>query len=454
MSRVTSECDARAAQSRRRRPVDANAVHAPWHDDPMGPTTIFDKSALQSLSMDEAVWFDAFYTANVVPLFYVETLADLEKEVRKGKSAEDLVGMLAAKTPSHAFPNVHHRDLILGELAGNEFAMTGQVVIAGGATKKTADGSVGLHIDQFPEAAALHRWQAHDFLEIERGMAKDWRAELAAQDPTLMVDAIKNIVPPRAKFSDLEHLKAFIDSFCASDAPEAVVLALDVLGAPDGYRRAAFERWKLAGRPPLDRFLPYATHVFKVDLLFYLGIARGFISGRRASNKVDMAYLYYLPFAMAFTSGDRLHHRTAPLFLREDQSYLRADELKAALEELDGYYDALPEDVKARGVLAFASYPPSDLDNAVTRMWDKHMRPDWRKIAAAREADRGKQRDETADRETVADLTKRLEEAQPVSEAEVGADDHDYFVLQRFVPTTKGKWRMVSKEIEEAEDQN
>jgi hypothetical protein len=51
-----------------------------------GPITIFDKSALQSLSMDESVWLDAFFLINVVPLFYVETLADLKKEVAEGKS--------------------------------------------------------------------------------------------------------------------------------------------------------------------------------------------------------------------------------------------------------------------------------------------------------------------------------------------------------------------------------
>ena len=65
----------------------------------MGPITIFDKSALQALSMDEAVWFDAFVLANIVPVFYVETLADLENEVGEGKTPEALVGMLAEKTP-------------------------------------------------------------------------------------------------------------------------------------------------------------------------------------------------------------------------------------------------------------------------------------------------------------------------------------------------------------------
>jgi hypothetical protein len=58
----------------------------------VGPTTIFDKSALEALSLDEAVWFDAFFYANIVPIFYVETLADLEKQMADGRTPEDVVG--------------------------------------------------------------------------------------------------------------------------------------------------------------------------------------------------------------------------------------------------------------------------------------------------------------------------------------------------------------------------
>ena len=47
----------------------------------VGPILLFDKSALQSLSVDEAVWLDTFYYPVITPLFFVETLADLEKEV-------------------------------------------------------------------------------------------------------------------------------------------------------------------------------------------------------------------------------------------------------------------------------------------------------------------------------------------------------------------------------------
>jgi hypothetical protein len=52
--------------------------------------------------LDESVRLEAFFSVNVVPLFYVETLAALEKNVAEGSSPDDLVGMLAAKTPLNA----------------------------------------------------------------------------------------------------------------------------------------------------------------------------------------------------------------------------------------------------------------------------------------------------------------------------------------------------------------
>ncbi len=38
----------------------------------VGPILIFDKSTLQSLSIDGSVWLDAFYLPNITPLFFVE----------------------------------------------------------------------------------------------------------------------------------------------------------------------------------------------------------------------------------------------------------------------------------------------------------------------------------------------------------------------------------------------
>ncbi len=50
----------------------------------MGPILLFDKSFLQSLTVDEAVWFDHFFLTNVCPVFYVETLADLKEPAPAG----------------------------------------------------------------------------------------------------------------------------------------------------------------------------------------------------------------------------------------------------------------------------------------------------------------------------------------------------------------------------------
>ena len=45
---------------------------------------------------------------------------------------------------------------------------------------------------------------------------------------------------------------------------------------------------------------------------------------------------------MVFVSGDRLHRRSAPLFLTPEQSYVNSDEFKAALREIDDHQSQLP----------------------------------------------------------------------------------------------------------------
>jgi hypothetical protein len=84
-----------------------------------GPSLIFDKSSLESLNLDEAVLMDNFYMSNITPLFFVECLADLEKEIRSKSTPEQLVGSLADRTPEYqSNPNAHHMAILSAELAG------------------------------------------------------------------------------------------------------------------------------------------------------------------------------------------------------------------------------------------------------------------------------------------------------------------------------------------------
>jgi hypothetical protein len=81
------------------------------------------------------------------------------------------------------------------------------------------------------------------------------------------------------------------------------------------------------------------------------------------------------------------------------------------------------------------------------------MRPDWRETAAEQEARRGKARDEDAEQTTLANMNVRVESAHPVDEAKIPAssDEADYAIIARQVPVRKGKWRMVSQEVEDAD---
>jgi len=137
--------------------------------------------------------------------------------------------------------------------------------------------------------------------------------------------------------------------------------------------------------------------------------------------------------------------------LSDSQSFIDATALKTALQELDAHYDALPEEIKQLGVLDFASYPPPTLHNAVTQLWDDHMRPDWRDIAAKLEATSGAPRDEESERRTVDELNAQIDEAELVDdEAAMGPGGPDYVLRNRRVPATKGNWRMVSADVEAA----
>src|SRR5712691_11696594 len=109
---------------------------------PQGPSLIFDKSSLESLNLDEAVPMDNFYMSTITPLFFVECLADLEKEMKSRSTPEQLVGSLADRTPeSQASPNVHHMDILKAELS-RQFDLTTvheRVAIAGGKAVQLGD---------------------------------------------------------------------------------------------------------------------------------------------------------------------------------------------------------------------------------------------------------------------------------------------------------------------------
>jgi hypothetical protein len=277
----------------------------------IGPILLFDKSALEGLSVDESVWLDAFFYPNITPLFFVETLADLEKEVSRGRTPEQVVGRLAEKTPTGGHANVYHLRLALNDMLGGPVEMARVPVISGGESVEAGHGKKGLVFKDAPEREALRRWEDGKFLDVERGFAKAWRSTLSGYDLNAAYQQGRETISRTRRPRDLAEAKALASELLEKPRSRATRAALEAFPVAQAGRRVLSERWRAAGEPPMAQYAPYAAHLLTVDLFFSIGLGADLISRERPSNKVDMAYLYYLPFCMGFTSSDNLHARTA-----------------------------------------------------------------------------------------------------------------------------------------------
>lgn len=410
----------------------------------MGPITLFDKSFLQSLSLDESVWFDHFFLTNVCPVFYVETLADLEKFGKKGRASAQQVSIIADKFPEMgSFPCTNHIDLCIGNLFGYQVPMTGQIPSSHGRLVKFG-GKVGLVSAISPEADAFSRWQKRRFLQIERLYARVWRKALSTLDLDEVASGLRSLGIDGKSCKSMEHAKALGESVVSGrDRPlDRMSLAFAFLNIPRKDRPPILERWSTAHYPALTDYAPYAAFVLTVEIFFQIALAANLISSKRPSNRVDIAYLFYLPFCMMFVSSDKLHRKCAPLFLRSNQEFVWGPSLKEDLSQLNAYYLRLPDSEKERGMMSFADDPPQDGDFLVAQLWDRHL-PKWR------------QRKNTALPTKTPDQSKILEKIEEMAQAPSFQRDEDDFsplnldsvTIKRQIRKVKGSWYQIPKDL-------
>ena len=176
-----------------------------------------------------------------------------------------------------------------------------------------------------------------------------------------------------------------------------------------------------------------------VELFFQIALGAGRIGGERPSNRTDIAYLFYLPFAMMFVSSDKLHRNTASLFMRPEQAFVWGPDLKAALKVINEHFLALPEEDRDRGISAFANVPPAG--NLVADLWDKFLRKGYRTEPKVK-----------MDREKQAELLKRFKEfrEQPTIKAQAtSTDDAEMVTVARHVRKRRGSWWQIPKDYKD-----
>ncbi len=413
----------------------------------MAPITLYDKSFLQSLSLDEAVLFDNFFYANTSPIFFVETLADLAKNLQD-RTPEREVQIIAEKTPQlQGGPNMFHGRLCLGNLLGNNVSMASQIVVPP-TPPVSARGQTGMVFKEPPEREAFSRWQDGQYTEVERRFAKVWREALAKLDFQAIAARLNeigvNAKTSRSLDEARDEAKRIVSARGSYNLLEA---AMALQGIQEDFKETIMKRWKRQGYPQMTKFAPYSSFVLEIDLFFYDATAATLLSPVDVNNRTDLAYLYYLPFCMMFVSSDTFHKRCAPLFLRPDQEFVWGPDLKAALKKLNESYQGLSEKEKEKGLYGFAAQPPPDDDFLITRLWNRFLKPTWRDANDKTPVNEEQQK-------ALIEQLKEMSKAAPVSSRTVdlkNTDGLDYIVIERKVQKRRGSYWQVPKDLKDAE---
>jgi len=217
-------------------------------------------------------------------------------------------------------------------------------MLAGGKHVQLGDKK-GVVFERSPEAEAVSRWGKREFLGLERNIAKQWRRALTSIDLDAMVKHVMSELGHWRKPKSLTDAKQMAESIIDNMDPEwLIAFGLNLLGAPETIEYVLSD-WTRRRRPPIREHLPYFVLMLTINIFFCLVLPTQLLRNVKASHKIDLAYLYYLPFCSVFTSKDNFHAEIVPLFLMPQQSFVNGIELKEDLTKLVAYYESLPEDV-------------------------------------------------------------------------------------------------------------
>ena len=340
----------------------------------MGPQLLLDKSALQSLSLAEAVTLGRYYLVVVTPVLMAEILGDLKKaqgaKKRRRTRLRNEAAELAEKlhTISSRSFNIPQRYLNLHNLAGDEVSMSHRPII--GATPViTESGERGAIADDTQEKA-LFSWSRGQFTEGDQFTAMEWRRAISQSNLEVFQ---RNIIQRtgKLKIRDLEDLKEKVDHLLDLPKMQEALIGLLVGWSSEHPQAmvAIMDLWNRIERPLLKDFAPYSYHCAHVLLMFVFGLGSRLL-GTRATNRIDLEYLFYLPFCTAFSSRDKFHLALAPYYLGPRQTLIPGDDLKADMAAIQAIWDKTPDQQKAE-----LRYPP-DIPGSITlNLWKKHMRP-------------------------------------------------------------------------------
>jgi hypothetical protein len=270
--------------------------------------------------------------------------------------------------------NVHYRPMLQAELVGHSVEMRGVPVIQQGFKKvPTGDGTHGILIEEHPDRPRYRRWSELQFTPEERQQAAQWREWSRKLNIEGLLPLLRKRAESLGKPTTLAEALQIVDKLLsATPQDQFVEVLLRLCSFSRQIEEATANRWKRTQFKTLDYFAPYGKFVLRIILLYSLGLANGLITPK-PTNVVDLEYLFYLPFCMVFSSGDKFVIQMAKALMTQKQQFISRDELKADMKAVADYYEA---DVEQRAI--FAESYKSQLNGVFTHpLWSTMNQIPW-----------------------------------------------------------------------------
>ena len=159
----------------------------------MGPSILFDKSAIQSLGREALHEVSRYFYTVVPPVLLMETLADLSLKPDDLDAAKEKVAQIAAKVfPIDSLANTHYHTMCVHNLLGDTVPMNRKPAVAGACPVTAKDGRKGVIIDIQPENEAVMRWRNGDFNADDLKFAIEWRENAQGTNLEAMKQSLPN----------------------------------------------------------------------------------------------------------------------------------------------------------------------------------------------------------------------------------------------------------------------
>lgn len=299
----------------------------------MGPTIITDKNAIQSLSQNEIHFLFKYYYVNIPPILVREILGDLAKNNTDRIDQESKVKVLAKKIlSSNSGINVHYHDLILNELMGNPVPMDFRILRQ--SIEVANEGKTGALINETDEERLVRNWQNGVFDRKDYERANEWRNAIdnisIAEIRAMSSNFIQNLKDNR--INNLENINELICQIFELDSSQLPLLTLiiEINKFSHDYASQIFYRWENLNKPSIKYFCPYTYFCTFAFLFWNFGTLRSLFG--RATDIIDIEYLFYLPFTRVFASNDNFHERIIPYLIQPNQKFITGKELKEDLK--------------------------------------------------------------------------------------------------------------------------